>query len=127
MTLVLAVVAAGLTVAAFVYWMGLIKRVEIGDRRWLVTAALGTAMLLALIALGFGSGVAVRVLGGASLLLGVLYFGLLALAGQSVQTPAVAVGQPLLDFTARDHNGEPFSLSSLAGRPVLLKFFRGHW
>ena len=37
------------------------------------------------------------------------------------------VGQPAPDFTARDADGKNFTLSSLEGRTVLLKFFRGYW
>jgi peroxiredoxin len=37
------------------------------------------------------------------------------------------VGETLRDFSALDENGERFELASTAGRPVLLKFFRGHW
>jgi peroxiredoxin len=39
----------------------------------------------------------------------------------------VALGQPIPEFTAPDAEGQPFALSSLHGRPYLLKFFRGHW
>lgn len=41
--------------------------------------------------------------------------------------PNVAVGDPFTDFTAPDADGHPFTLSSLTGQPILLKFFRGHW
>jgi cytochrome oxidase Cu insertion factor (SCO1/SenC/PrrC family) len=66
-------------------------------------------------------------LAGVSLFCGVLYTGLLNLAGQSQQVPAVAVGAPLPDFTAPDENGAPFAIADLRGHPVLIKFFRGHW
>jgi peroxiredoxin len=48
-------------------------------------------------------------------------------SAQSRNVPRVAVGAPILDFTAPDEHGRPFRLSSLAGRPILLKLFRGHW
>ena len=41
--------------------------------------------------------------------------------------PSAGVGQPAPDFTARDADGKNFTLSSLKGRTVLLKFFRGYW
>jgi len=41
--------------------------------------------------------------------------------------PSVSVGQAAPDFTAREADGKNFTLSSLKGRPVLLKFFRGYW
>jgi hypothetical protein len=40
---------------------------------------------------------------------------------------AVAVGRPILDFTTIAGNGEVFELSSMRGKPYLLKFYRGHW
>ncbi|MCA9937978.1 MAG: redoxin domain-containing protein [Anaerolineales bacterium] len=40
---------------------------------------------------------------------------------------AVRIGEPVPDFTALDGDGNAFTLSSLRGRPVLVKFFRGHW
>jgi len=39
----------------------------------------------------------------------------------------VKVGEPILRFRARDAEGNDFDLQELAGRPFLLKFFRGHW
>lgn len=42
-------------------------------------------------------------------------------------TLRVAVGDPLLPFTAVTADGAPFDSQALAGRRVLLKFFRGAW
>lgn len=40
----------------------------------------------------------------------------------------VALGQPALDFTLPDHQGNPFTLSSLRGRSAaVLVFYRGVW
>jgi cytochrome oxidase Cu insertion factor (SCO1/SenC/PrrC family) len=70
-------------------------------------------------------------LGGAAAALGVLagaaMLALRAVSAQAKNVPAVAVGGKVLDFTAPDENGAPFTLSSLAGKSFLLKFFRGHW
>ena len=41
--------------------------------------------------------------------------------------PSAAVGQPAPNFSARDADGKNFTLSSLKGKTVLLKFFRGYW
>ncbi len=46
---------------------------------------------------------------------------------QQVKADAIRVGATLPDFSAADENGEAFDSSSLAGHPVLIKFFRGHW
>jgi len=41
--------------------------------------------------------------------------------------PALEIGDRYIDFTATDSEGNSFTLSQLEGRPILLKFFRGHW
>jgi cytochrome oxidase Cu insertion factor (SCO1/SenC/PrrC family) len=56
-----------------------------------------------------------------------IFFALAAQSAQPPLTPAVAVGGPILEFTLPDHEGNPFDLASLRGKPFLLKFFRGHW
>ena len=40
---------------------------------------------------------------------------------------AVEIGGELLPFQAVTSDGRPFSSAELAGRRILLKFFRGHW
>ncbi len=50
-----------------------------------------------------------------------------AVSRQQVEAHAITVGATLPDFTATDENGVLFHASSLAGHPVLIKFFRGHW
>jgi len=104
-----------------------VRRVDVGARR-------GALNGLALGAVGFGiaaflsgPGLLGGVLAGLGTLVGAIFLVLTVQAPQSQQAPAVAVGGRLLDFTAPDENGKPFSLESLHGRPVLIKFFRGHW
>jgi len=123
----LAGLAFGLIVSAFVLFQRFIARVEIGRRRWLLNTLVTAAIVSAIAAFAQGVGIAGGLLSGLSLLVGTAYFVLLALAGQSKQPPAFVVGGPLPDFTAPDETGATFDLSSLAGRPVLMKFFRGHW
>ena len=43
------------------------------------------------------------------------------------KVPSVAVDQPAPNFTTMDADGSHFTLASLNGTPVLLKFFRGGW
>jgi peroxiredoxin len=40
---------------------------------------------------------------------------------------ASAAGRPAPDFTLRDQDGQPFTLSTQRGKPVLIYFYRGHW
>ena len=123
----LAGLAAALMVGLAVLWVGMIARVELGERRWILHALAATAMGLAGASISQSPGVLGGALAGLTLLVGVVYWVMLAFAGQSKQRPAVAVGSPILDFSALDANAEPFQLASLRGRPILLKFFRGHW
>ena len=125
--LVFAGLAAAMTAAWFVLWQRLMQRVEIGERLWVLNSMVAAAIVLGITAFTQQPGVLGGVLAGGSILMGALFTGLGVLAPQSKQTPAVTVGAPLLEFTAPDHNGKPFDLASLRGRPILLKFFRGHW
>lgn len=50
-----------------------------------------------------------------------------AISRQRVNADSISVGATLPRFSAIDEYGEPFDSSSLAGHPVLIKFFRGHW
>jgi peroxiredoxin len=53
-----------------------------------------------------------------------LYF--LFTGSQKNQT-TLSIGDAMPAFTAVDDDGEVFDSAALAGTPVLLKFFRGHW
>ena len=123
----LACVAATTITGLFVLWQGVIRRLEMDKRRWILTSMAVAGIVLGITALARDPGVFGGILASVSTLMGILFMALGALAPQSRQTPAVAVGDPLLDFTAPDENGKPFDLASLRGRPILLKFFRGHW
>ena len=125
--LILACLAASLLVAMVVTWQVMIKRVSLRQGRWIVNALAVAALVLGAAAFAQSPGTLGGILAGTTIAIVVLYFGLYALKGQSVQTPAVAVGELALDFTALDHEGNGFSLSSLRGHPVLFKIFRGHW
>tara|TARA_R110002072_G_scaffold31735_5_gene97568 strand:+ start:54340 stop:54729 length:390 start_codon:yes stop_codon:yes gene_type:complete len=59
--------------------------------------------------------------------LGLIFPTLRLQSAQNKKQPAVAPGEPMINFTATDDSGRPFELASLMGQPILLKFFRGHW
>ena len=125
--LVLAVAAFAATAALFTVWKRETDRVAIGDRLWLINLLVLAAVGLGIAAFASGPGWIGGTVAGVSVLASGFFGFLGVLAPQSKQAPAVAVGDPMLDFTALDENGKPFELASLKGRPVLLKFFRGHW
>jgi O-antigen ligase len=52
---------------------------------------------------------------------------LTATGAQRVDGDMIEVGDKIPAFSAQDDDGNTFDMESLAGRRVLLKFFRGHW
>ena len=46
---------------------------------------------------------------------------------QKASAEAISVGQMIPSFTATDSEERKFDSSTLLGKRVLLKFFRGHW
>ena len=109
-----------------VYWPK-VRQVRVPLRPWghWIAKVLGVALAIGAFAVGPG------ILGGTAALLALLLGGMFLFftlnSAMPDKTPATSVGEPILDFTAQDSGGETFTLSSLGGRPFLLKFFRGHW
>jgi peroxiredoxin len=120
-------VAAAIIVGAGVRWLRLMRQVRIPEDRRGFVVANGLAALLGITALVLGTGVAGGVAAGLAVVGGLAFLALSAASRQPASTPAVAVGGPIVDFTATDDEGRPFDLASLRGTPFLLKFFRGHW
>jgi hypothetical protein len=118
-----AAIAAGL----FAYWSRLMNRVAVPEKRGGYLAAMGLAVVLGVAALVQGAGWIGGIPAVFAILAGGMFLALRLQSSQAATTPAVSVGERILDFSAADENGEPFALSSLAGKPYLLKFFRGHW
>jgi len=108
-------------------WFRALRRVEIPENRgffvaaWVVAAVLGVAALVG--EPGW--------LGGVPAAFGVVaamfFLATVVIGRQKVGDGAIQVGATLPPFTATDENGEIFDSQSLAGHPVLIKFFRGHW
>jgi hypothetical protein len=114
-------------VATLGFWFRGIERVALRGRRGQVLGVMISALGAALIALTWhpgwlGGGAAVL-----ALLLSSIFLALAGLSRQERRHPTVGVGDPMLEFDAVDAEGSTWSSASLAGRPYLLKFFRGHW
>jgi hypothetical protein len=108
-------------------WAQRIRRVQIPtDRRGFVACWFGGAAL-GILALTQGAGWVGGIPAGIAALAGAFFSVLVYISPQEVADNAVRVGETLRDFTAPDENGDDFSTASVAGKPVLLKFFRGHW
>lgn len=58
---------------------------------------------------------------------GAFFLWLLTQAPMPDGTLVAEVGAVLPGFEALDHEGKPRSIEEWRGRPLLLKFFRGHW
>jgi len=124
---ILGILAFVFVLTAGVVWMRSIGEVRTGERRPLVLAVVGAGVGMGLLAFAREPGLTGKVGAGLGVAVGSFFLLFQVLGQQSRRTPAVEVGGPILDFTAPDADGKPFQLASLAGRPYLLKFFRGHW
>jgi cytochrome oxidase Cu insertion factor (SCO1/SenC/PrrC family) len=123
----LAILAALVAAVTIFEWGRRMVAVRIPADRRAFKLAMAVAVALGVAAMVAGTdGSATR---GArfAVILGGIFLGLNAISAQDRKTPAVRVGGPVLDFTAPDAEGNPWRLSSMAGDPFLLKFFRGHW
>jgi hypothetical protein len=108
-------------------WLWLIRRVRIPADLRPTIAAHALAVALGVAAFGLGASTLGQVLAAAAIAGGLVFLALQTQTRQARLTPAVAVGRPIIEFTLPDHEGRPFDLATLRGKPFLLKFFRGHW
>ncbi len=109
------------------YWVVALVRVRVPANVMPVRAILALGGLACLVA-SFSSQPAALLtfeLSGFSLAL--LFLCLDRIAPMPRQSPNIAVGSPALAFSARAAKGGIFDLEIPPGRPILLKFFRGHW
>lgn len=125
--LALAIAAAAVVGGAGVRWFRLMREVRIPEDRTSFLVATGIGALLGVLAFVAGVGLVGGVLAGFAIAGGLGFVALWAASGQSRQPPAVAVGEPMLAFSGIDDEGRPFDVGAFAGKPLLLKFFRGHW
>ncbi|HEU4431541.1 MAG TPA: hypothetical protein VFT98_22460 [Myxococcota bacterium] len=103
------------------------RRVALAGRRTAHELAWAAALGLGIAAFALGPGWLGGIAAGAGAASGGIMLLLRSRSAQARNAAAVGVGGRILDFTAPDENGAAFTLSSLAGKPLLLKFFRGHW
>ena len=123
----LGLAAAAVVVATGVVWFRLIGAVRIPRVRAQYFAAMGLGVALGVAAFVQGTGIFGAIPAAFAILAGGFFLALRLQSGQDAREPAVKLGEPMLDFTAPDDDGNPFELASLRGKPFLLKFFRGHW
>ncbi|MEE4300067.1 MAG: hypothetical protein V2J24_11560 [Pseudomonadales bacterium] len=116
-----------LSVGTLALWIRGIRRVSLPTNRTAFVAAWSAAAGLAIAALVGGSGWIGGVLATFGLLLALFLLFTIAISTQKVAPEAIRVGMTIPHFTALDEHGATFDSAALAGNPVLLKFFRGHW
>jgi hypothetical protein len=126
-TTTLGFMALLLAIGSAIVWFRLAFSVRLPENRSGFILVWATSALLGVIALAQGTGWIGGIPAGLAVALGSFLLFTVLVSPQQVAPDAIAVGEALRDFNALDENGERFELASTAGRPVLLKFFRGHW
>jgi hypothetical protein len=125
--LVLALCAFAVAAATIAHYAQQVRAVQVPLHPRAHQALLVTAGLIALAALTRGAGWPAGIASGVVLLIAAAFL-FLTTASRLPRAPAtVRVGEPAPLFTTEDADGRPFALAGLRGRPLLLKFFRGHW
>ena len=119
--------ALGLAVLTLLAWFRQINQVDIPDNRILFVVSFLSAAALAVGAFvmrtrWFGAIPAL-----VAIVIGVFFPFTMTISRQEVATTGIQVGQAMPPFKALDRHGEWFDSASLEGKPVLIKFFRGHW
>jgi len=119
--------AFGVALSTAMVWFRQIEHVAIPENRIVFVL-----FFLGAVALAIGAFVMrTRWFGAIPALLAIVIGGFLplsmAISRQEVATTGIQVGQIMPHFKAVDLNGEWFDSASLEGKPVLIKFFRGHW
>jgi hypothetical protein len=120
-------VAFALVAGSMALWFRRIQSVRIPANRLGFVACWAGGAVLGVIALSQGAGYLGGLAAGIAAVAGAFFSVLVYVSPQKVADDAVQVGESLRAFTALDENGADFSSASVAGKPVLLKFFRGHW
>ena len=123
----LGVLAFSIVFATGFYWFRLVSAVSLPKNRVGFLACMLIGAALGIVALLQGTGILNGILSVLAILLGGMFLFTSLISAQKGGSEHLTPGAPLLSFTAPDHLGNIFDSSTLDGRPVLLKFFRGHW
>ena len=123
----LSLVGAAISTGAWGLWFRRIQQVSVPKNPWAFRVASGLGALLCIVGLLGGPGVAAGSVAMIGIMAGLTFLGLDRIAPLPASIPAVAVGDPALDFEATSSEAEPFQLREPGRNAVLLKFFRGFW
>ena len=119
--------AFGVASITLVLWLRQVDLVALPDNRGLFVLSFLTALVM-----GVGALVArARWFGAIPALVAIVVGGFVpfsvSISKQEVATTGIQVGQTIPQFAALNRHGERFDSASLSGKPILMKFFRGHW
>jgi hypothetical protein len=112
---------------SLIYYARIMRAVKVPKWPWLNIVLKVGAIALGVFILFQGAGWIIVLVVDMLIAGGILFLILLLVSGLPKVNPAVEVGKPYVDFTARDTEGRPFTLSTLEGKPIVLKFYRGFW
>ena len=119
--------AFGVAALTMIAWFRQINQVDIPENRIVFVLFFLVALALAVSAFVMRT----RWFGAIPALLAVVIGGFfpfsMTISRQEVATTGIQVGQTIPHFRALNRSGEWFDSASLEGKPVLIKFFRGHW
>ena len=121
------ILALLLVVASGILWFRAAMAVRLPENRSAFVATWIGGAILAIASLASGAEGWTLIPAVLALVAAVFFLFTVAISRQEVEDHAIAVGGSLPDFSALDEDGQTFDSADLAGRPVLLKFFRGHW
>jgi len=116
-----------ITLVTIGQWIRAIKNVAVPTNRTAYFIALVIAAGLGIAAFATGTGWIGGISSGLAIFVALFFFFTHFIGPQRAEATAIKVGDALPAFTAVDEQGQTFDTSSLAGHPVLIKFFRGHW
>jgi hypothetical protein len=125
--LYLGILAFAIVFATGFRWFQLVYAVALPKNRGGFVASMLVGMGCAVAALLQSPDPAGVTLSGLAIVLGGFFVFTWVISAQKGGSGALQPGAPLLRFSAPDHRGNMFDSSALDGRPILLKFFRGHW
>ncbi len=116
-------IALAVVLVTTVLWFRRAFRVDIPRNPMPFALAWGAGGALGLLALVFAGGGAAA---GATAL-GFLFLYFVTTGSQRTGDDMIRVGDAIPAFSAIDADGNAFDSRELAGNPLLIKFFRGHW
>jgi len=125
--LTLSIVAFALVSATGFLWFRRAFAVALPENRTGFVICMIVGVCLGIAGLVQGAGLAGGILSTLAILLGGMFVFTWLISAQKGGSGTLQIGSPLISFSAPDHLGNSFDSNTLDGRPILLKFFRGHW